>query len=42
MNEQIRILSTKKLSSIQKQELVNANFDVTEADFIKTENQNFE
>jgi uroporphyrinogen-III synthase len=38
----IHILSTKILSPIQKQELINANFEVTEADFIATKKQNFE
>ena len=35
----IHILSTKILSPIQKQELIKADFEVTEADFIKTENK---
>ncbi|AIG28993.1 uroporphyrinogen III synthase [Flavobacterium psychrophilum] len=39
---QINILSTKKLSTIQKEALVNANFNVIEADFIKTEHQDFD
>lgn len=38
----IHILSTKILSSIQKEELINADFEVTEANFIKTENSNFD
>lgn len=38
----ISILSTKILSSIQKQELEKANFNVIEAEFIHTENQPFE
>ena len=38
----IQILSTKKLSDNQKQALVNANFNVVEADFIRTESQVFE
>ncbi|MDR6969040.1 uroporphyrinogen-III synthase [Flavobacterium arsenatis] len=42
MQNQIRILSTKKLLSNQKQFLLNANFSVVEADFIKTENKPFE
>lgn len=42
MSTSIKILSTKKLSAIQKEELVKANFDVIEADFIKTENKPFE
>lgn len=42
MSKQIQILSTKTLSKVQKQELVNANFNVVEADFISTQNQSFE
>ncbi len=42
MQSPIRILSTKILSTSQKQELLKAHFEVVEADFIKTENQNFE
>jgi uroporphyrinogen-III synthase len=42
MSTSIKILSTKRLSTIQKEELVKANFDVIEADFIKTENKPFE
>ena len=42
MSNQIRLLSTKILSTPQKQELLNAHFEVLEADFIKTENQPFE
>lgn len=42
MSKQIQIVSTKILSSIQKQELEKANFNVIEADFIHTENQSFE
>lgn len=38
----IHILSTKILSPIQKQELIKADFDVTEADFIATKKQQFE
>ena len=38
----INILSTKILSSVQKQELINAGFEVTEANFIKTENSDFD
>ena len=38
----IQILSTKKLLENQKQVLVNANFNVIEADFIRTESQVFE
>ena len=40
--EKINILSTKILSPIQKTVLENANFNVTEADFIKTEHQDFD
>lgn len=42
MSEKTTILSTKTLTSIQKQELVNADFSVIEADFIKTENIPFD
>jgi uroporphyrinogen-III synthase len=42
MSKEIQILSTKTLSKVQKQELVNANFNVLEADFIATQNQSFE
>lgn len=42
MSNPIRILSTKILSTPQKQALLNAHFEVVEADFIKTENQKFE
>ncbi|SEQ15698.1 uroporphyrinogen-III synthase [Flavobacterium urocaniciphilum] len=42
MSEKTTILSTKTLTSIQKQELVNAHFSVIEADFIKTENISFD
>lgn len=42
MAEPIRILSTKKLLSNQKQYLLNANFNVIEADFIKIHNKNFD
>lgn len=42
MSDSIRILSTKKLLSNQKQFLLNANFNIIEADFIHTENTNFE
>lgn len=38
----IQILSTKTLSDHQKKALVNANFNVIEADFIRTESQVFE
>ena len=42
MAKSIQILSTKKLSSEQKQALVKANIEVTEADFIQTQNKSFE
>lgn len=42
MTKTIGILSTKILSVNQKQALLNEGFLVTEADFIKTENTNFE
>lgn len=42
MTNQIRILSTKKLLSNQKQFLLNANLNLIEADFIKTESKPFE
>ena len=42
MNKQISILSTKILLSHQKQALLNAGFSVTEANFIKTENSDFD
>ena len=42
MNKQISILSTKILLSNQKQALLNAGFSVTEANFIKTENSDFD
>lgn len=42
MGKDIRILSTKKLLSNQKQYLLNANFNVVEADFIATEKTPFE
>jgi uroporphyrinogen-III synthase len=38
----INILSTKILSDLQKQELIKANFEVVEADFIATKKQQFE
>ncbi|THF49516.1 uroporphyrinogen-III synthase [Flavobacterium supellecticarium] len=41
MPEPIRILSTKKLLSNQKQYLLNAGFAVVESDFIKTEDLAF-
>lgn len=42
MNKQISILSTKILLSHQKQVLLDAGFSVTEANFIKTENSDFD
>lgn len=42
MAKSIQILSTKVLSSIQKQELQKANIDVIESDFIQTQNKSFE
>lgn len=42
MQNSIRILSTKKLLSNQRQELLNANFELTEVDFITTKNTSFE
>ncbi|MDR7369872.1 uroporphyrinogen-III synthase [Flavobacterium aquidurense] len=42
MAKSIQILSTKKLTSEQKQALTDANFDVIDADFIQTQNKSFE
>lgn len=42
MTNQISILSTKILLSHQKQALLDAGFSVTEANFIKTENSDFD
>ncbi|RKS01151.1 MULTISPECIES: uroporphyrinogen-III synthase [unclassified Flavobacterium] len=42
MENQIRILSTKKLSENQKQLLLSANFAVEEADFINVESKYFD
>ena len=42
MSTPIKIASTKILSSAQRQELVNANLEVYEADFIKTESIDFD
>ncbi len=42
MNNQHNILSTKILLSDQKQALLDAGFSVTEANFIKTENSDFD
>jgi uroporphyrinogen-III synthase len=41
MKNQVRIVSTKKLQANQKQYLLNANFSVVEADFIKIKLKNF-
>lgn len=41
MNSKIRILSTKKLQTNQKQYLLNAGFGLIEADFIQIEFQSF-
>jgi len=38
----IHILSTRILSPIYKEELIKADFEITEANFIKTENSNFD
>ena len=42
MNNPIHILSTKVLLSDQKQALLDANFNLIEVDFIKTENSDFD
>jgi uroporphyrinogen-III synthase len=42
MENQIRLLSTKKLTDYQKQLLLNANFSVAEADYIDVANQSFD
>ena len=42
MSKSIQILSTKKLSIEQKQALTTADIEVSEFDFIKTENKPFE
>ena len=42
MSSPINILSTKILLSSQKQALLDAGFSVTEANFIKTENSDFD
>jgi uroporphyrinogen-III synthase len=42
MSNPITILSTKILLSHQKEALLNAGFSVTEANFIKTENSDFD
>ena len=42
MENQIRLLSTKKLLESQKQLLLSANFAIEEADFINVVNRHFE
>jgi uroporphyrinogen-III synthase len=42
MSTQISILSTKTLSSVQRQVFLDADFDILEQDFIEIENNNFE
>lgn len=42
MENQIRLLSTKKLLESQKQLLLSANFAIEEADFINVANRHFE
>lgn len=42
MKDKIRIVSTKKLSERQKQQLLNAGFSVLEEDFINVRNKDFE
>ena len=42
MQNQIRIVSTKKLSEKQKHQLLSADFSVFEEDFISTRNKDFE
>lgn len=42
MQNQIRIVSTKKLSERQKQQLLSANFSVFDEDFIRIQNKDFE
>ncbi|MEK8179085.1 uroporphyrinogen-III synthase [Flavobacterium buctense] len=42
MENQIRLLSTKKLSENQKQLLLSANFAIEEADFIDVVNKHFD
>ena len=41
MQNQIRIVSTKELSERQKQQLLSANFLVSDADFISVQNKDF-
>jgi uroporphyrinogen-III synthase len=42
MAKSTQILSTKKLTSEQKQALIKANLEVLEVDFIQTQNKSFE
>ena len=42
MSDPIKIASTKILSSSQRQELMNADFEVYEADFIRTTSIDFD
>ena len=42
MTKPINILSTKKLLSNQKHDLLNANINLIEEDFIETKSKNFE
>lgn len=42
MQNQIRIVSTKKLSEKQKQQLLSADFSVFDEDFISVQNKEFE
>lgn len=42
MQDQIRIVSTKKLSEKQRQQLLNADFSVFEEDFINVQRKDFE
>jgi len=42
MQNQIRIVSTKKLSERQKQQLLSADFSVFDEDFIRIQNKDFE
>jgi uroporphyrinogen-III synthase len=42
MSNQTSILSTKTLSSEQRQAFIDADFDILEQDFIEIENNNFE
>lgn len=42
MQNQIRIVATKRLSATQKQQLLNADFSVFDEDFIRVRNKEFE